>query len=120
MKKETIVAVAGFALAGAVCADVAAMPAIPEQSVRLSQNSLNRLVTISYTLENAPAIVTADVLTNGVSIGDEHLTAVYGDINKAMKEYKVPQKIGEEVISVISDWIHKQTATAGSAADVQR
>lgn len=45
--------------------------------------------------------------------------SVYGDINKAMKEYKVPQKIGEEVISVIADWIHKQTAPAGSAADVQ-
>ena len=40
--------------------------------------------------------------------------SVYGDINKAMKEYKVPQKIGEEVISVIADWIHRQAALTGS------
>ena len=85
MKKEMIVAVVGLALAGAVCADIAEMPAIPEQSVRFSQDSLNRLVTISYTLENAPAIVTVDVLTNGVSIGDEHLTTVHGDINKVVQ-----------------------------------
>ena len=65
MKKEMIAAVVGFVLAGAVCADVAEMPAIPGESVQFGQNSLNRLVTISYTLENAPAIVTVDVLTNG-------------------------------------------------------
>ena len=85
MKKEMIAAVVGFVLAGAVCADVAEMPAIPGESVQFGQNSLNRLVTISYTLENAPAIVTVDVLTNGVSIGDEHLTTVHGDVNKVVQ-----------------------------------
>ena len=38
-------------------------------------------VVISYTLEGSPAIVLADVETNGVSIGREHLCRLSGNVN---------------------------------------
>ena len=59
----------------------AATPVIRAETVTFSQNS-SRLVTIGYTLESADAIVTVDVLTNGVSIGTENFTNIDGDVNK--------------------------------------
>ena len=41
----------------------------------------NRLVTISYTLGGADAIVMMDVLTNGVSIGKALYANAAGDVN---------------------------------------
>lgn len=38
-------------------------------------------VAITYTLEGCPAIVLADVETNGVSIGREHLCGLSGNVN---------------------------------------
>ena len=65
-------------LAAAVIAD----PADPQISnVRLEQNSVSRRVTVRYDLDEA-AIVTMDVLTNGVSIGGANIQAVGGDCFK--------------------------------------
>ena len=48
--------------------------------VNISADTESRMVTISYTLsENA--VVTADILTNGVSIGRANLTFFAGDVN---------------------------------------
>ena len=62
-------------LAAAALAD----PAYPQISnVRLEQNSLSRRVTVQYDLDEA-AVVTMDVLTNGVSIGGANIQNVSGD-----------------------------------------
>ena len=62
-------------LAAVVCAN----PADPQISnVRLSQNSISRRVTVKYDLDEA-AVVTMDVLTNGVSIGGANVQNVMGD-----------------------------------------
>lgn len=47
-----------------------------------AQDATSKRVTIGYELEGAPAIVTVDILTNGVSIGAEHLTYMSGDVNR--------------------------------------
>ena len=49
-------------------------------NVQVSQ-SADRKVTISYNLADAPAIVTFEVFTNGVTIGGRALWASYGDVN---------------------------------------
>ena len=65
-------------LAAAACAD----PADPQISnVRLGQNSISRRVTVRYDLDET-AVVTMDVLTNGVSIGGANIQAVTGDCFK--------------------------------------
>ena len=57
-------------------------PADPQVSnVVLAQNALSRRVTVSYHLDET-AIVTMDVLTNGVSIGGENIDNVKGDCFK--------------------------------------
>ena len=56
----------------------AAAPAV--SSINVSQDE-QRLVTISYTLSGAGAIVTMDVLTNGVSIGRALYANATGDVN---------------------------------------
>ena len=60
----------------------AATPSIKADSVTFAQNSATRLVTIGYTLEETDAIVTVDVLTNGVSIGAENFSNIDGDVNR--------------------------------------
>jgi len=60
------------ALAAAAQADVT--------SVTFAQNS-SRGVTVDYTLD-APAIVTVDFLTNGISIGAANFRSVGGDVNR--------------------------------------
>ena len=67
-------------------------PVVVPGSVTLSQSQGTRLTTISYSLEQSPAIVTVDIQTNRtslataddadwVSIGDEHFCDVNGDVN---------------------------------------
>ena len=46
----------------------------------------NRMVTISYTLGGADAIVTMDVLTNGVSIGRTFYSNATGDVNVKVRQ----------------------------------
>ena len=82
MNSKVITAVAGSVIAFGLHAE---MPVIPQESVVFNQNSNNRLVTISYELQEAPAIVTVDILTNGVSIGEQNFTTIYGDVNKRIE-----------------------------------
>ena len=49
--------------------------------VSVSQNAATRRVTAEYVLDE-PAIVTLDVLTNGVSIGAANVTCAYGAVNR--------------------------------------
>ncbi len=59
-----------------------ANPADPQISnVRLQQDSITRRVTVKYDLDEA-AVVTMDVLTNGVSIGGANIQSVGGDCFK--------------------------------------
>ena len=63
----------------AAASATAALPTVTD--VTLSQNDDTRLVTINYTLTgDTPAIVTADICTNGASVGA--VSALSGDINK--------------------------------------
>ena len=50
--------------------------------VTLEQATDSRTVTITYRLTGDDAIVTVDLLTDGVSIGDEHLTTLSGNVNR--------------------------------------
>ena len=66
------------ALAGtmSVCADSTV------SDVTLVQEQSTRTVTITYKLTGDDAIVTVDLLKDGQSIGDEHLTTLCGDVNR--------------------------------------
>ena len=60
-------------------------PADPQISnVQVSQDPANRQVSVTYALDEA-AIVTMDVLTNGVSIGGENINHIIGDCNKLVQ-----------------------------------
>ena len=74
MKKIFVI---GFGLAAAWVAS--ADPTVGGVSAALSAN--DNVYTVSYTLAGAPAIVTVDVKTNGVSIGGEHIVTLAGDVN---------------------------------------
>ena len=62
----------------------ASAPVVKTSSVTMTQNRSSRLVTINYTLEEEPAIVTVDIQTNGVSIGGRNLWYFAGDVNKCV------------------------------------
>ena len=64
----------------AVCA-VRGQPRLTLVSV--AQDAATRRVTAEYELAE-PAIVTLDVLTNGVSIGAANVTHAYGDVNRVV------------------------------------
>ena len=79
MKKHIIFGIAVAAL----CA--VADPADPQiTSLSVAQNETTRRVMATYTLDE-PAIITLDVLTNGVSIGGENIQFVSGDCNKLVQ-----------------------------------
>lgn len=61
------------------------LPSIKASSVTLAQDSVSKRVTVSYTLENAPAVVTVDFLTNGVSIGEALFRNLAGAVNTAVQ-----------------------------------
>ena len=46
-----------------------------------SQDPTTSQVSVKYKLSGEPAIVTLDVLTNGVSIGPENISRIAGDAN---------------------------------------
>lgn len=60
-----------------------AAPVITDVAYR-QDSFASRTVTVTYTLSGEDAIVTADVLTNGVSIGAENVTELSGDVNCAV------------------------------------
>ena len=66
-------------------------------SVTFAQDR-SRAVTVAYTLD-APAIVTVDFLTNGVSIGAENFRGVEGDVNRY-----VDKASGRITWNPLADW----------------
>jgi len=70
-------------LLSALAASFGAAAAVPTVgSVSFAQDPATLRVAVTYALTGADGIVTLDVLTNGVSIGGEHLRKVYGDVNR--------------------------------------
>ena len=73
-----------LSLAFAATVSLTAAPKV--SNVTLEQDSVSsRKVTITYKLETEPAIVTVDILTNGVSIGEKNLTCFAGDVNRVVQ-----------------------------------
>ena len=69
----------------AIAATAFGTPAtIRKGSVSATQTASHRMI-VNYTLDDGPAIVTFDVLTNGVSIGGAALSAFTGDINRKVE-----------------------------------
>ena len=68
-------------LAAFAAAPALAAPTIRAGSVTFSQ-PMTREAVITYDLLDGPAIVTIDIQTNGVSIGDANLHYMAGDVNK--------------------------------------
>ena len=77
------------------------------QSVNMTQAD-DRTVTITYTLSEAPAVVTLDIETNGVSIGGANIQYVTGDVNKKVS--------GKETYTIT--W-RPDFSWQGNLADVQ-
>ena len=69
----------------------AATPVV--SNVVLFRDAETRLVTVTYDLAGADAIITLDVTTNGVSVGDANLTVVSGDVNR-----RVSQGTGRKIV----------------------
>ena len=82
MKHHTPVLVLALAAAFIARAD-AQIPSVSGVSVK--QDAASRAVTVNYTLSDASAIITLDVLTNGVSIGQQNIWALEGDVNKVVQ-----------------------------------
>ena len=73
MKRSNIFTMALMTALGAV----AATPEIQDGSVVLSPSGgSGRMVSVRYVLAGAEGIVTADLLTNGVSVGEANLATV--------------------------------------------
>ena len=73
------------AIAGAMATFAAGVPCV--ENVSLVQDATTKLVTISYSLLDAPGVVTFDIQTNvseGVwaSVGGAVLSGAYGDVNR--------------------------------------
>jgi formylglycine-generating enzyme required for sulfatase activity len=95
-------------LAAAVISGMAAaLPVIRDGSVTFSQDAATGRVTIGYTLDGDPGVVTVDVLTNGVSIGGENLRRLGGDVNRKI------ETTGAKTIS----WIPDQTVNGFKLTD---
>ena len=77
----------------------AKMPAISGVSVSQPKSDNYKNVVIGYSLEGGDAIVTADILTNGVSIGAQCFQSLSGDVNCL-----VPEGIGKSIIWEIFMW----------------
>lgn len=73
--KRTLVALAALSVSGV---GFAAFPRV--SNVRLSQDPIRNILTVKYDL-SADAVVTADVLTNGVTIGAVNFTNLTGAVN---------------------------------------
>ena len=77
--------ITGFGALFLAVSSFAATPIVRPESVVLKQDPLQKTVTVSYVLDEAPGIVTVDFLTNGVSIGVANFTGVRGDVNRLVE-----------------------------------
>ena len=85
------------------CFSVAALslsagPVVEPSSVTLVQPTGRGVAEISYVLSGAPAVVTVDIQTNAgenawVSIGDEFVRALSGDVNRLVQPSQEPKMI---------------------------
>ena len=73
-----------FLAAASLSAVAVAAQAPKVSNVTMEQDQVSRVVTIGYDLDEAsdPGIVTFDILTNGVSIGEENLKYAVGDLGR--------------------------------------
>ena len=72
-----------ISLAFVLCLAASAVVAMPSvQDVTIAPCPGEGRVEVTYGLSDAPAIVTVDFLTNGVSIGEANFTGVWGDVNR--------------------------------------
>lgn len=83
---------------------LAATPTVEQDDVTMTQSG--RKVLITYTLRNAPAIITVDIQTNDatagwVSIGAENFTSLVGEVNKIVRTLDTPLTV---TWSAKSDW----------------
>ena len=82
MEKSVIAASLAFGLSTSGLA--ATLPSF-EGDVTFTQNA-SRLVEIGYTLADTNAVVTVDILTNGVSIGEANFcNNMYGEVNRLVR-----------------------------------
>lgn len=56
------------------------------KDVSLSQDAATKLVTISYDLSGAPAVVTAEILLDGVKVDDAVFSTATGDVNRYLSD----------------------------------
>lgn len=90
--RSTFVAVVGLLLSAGVAS--AALPYIDAKDVAFVQSAKTKVVTIEYKLSAAPAIVTMEVLTNGVAVSDRVVnTGLSGAVNRLVRETGVSQQI---------------------------
>ncbi len=81
--KTFVLRFSSFVVAALAAQASAAVPSV--SNVTLSQDGLTRAVTVNYTLADEPAIITLDICTNGVSIGQNNVWAIDGDANKVVQ-----------------------------------
>ena len=86
-KKMTLVA-AALAASAAALADV---PSI--SGVTVEQDPGTRLVTVSYVLSGAAAVVTADISVGGTRMKNAELASLSGDVNRRVAEGAEERKI---------------------------
>ena len=84
------VALAAVVIWATPCLVYSAPPSVGNVQVKQDES---RLVTISYTLSDAPAIVTLSAFTNGVSIGGALLGNASGALNKRVEPGNAIQTI---------------------------
>ena len=87
---------ATIALLFAVTSAFAVAPSVEDDEVTMTQSGTR--VQITYTLRNAPAIITVDIQTNSlsggwVSIGEGNFTSLVGEVNKIVRVLGTPQTI---------------------------
>ena len=87
-----------------------ALAAVPTVSDATLSQSHDRTVTITYTLSDAPGIVTCDILTNGVSIGASNLTHFSGDVNRLVENGPAAKTIRWTPTKAWPDHIAEATA----------
>ena len=108
MKKFTLIS---FLTAFAAAA-FAEAPVVSD--IAVAQNPDTLAVTVTYALTGAPAIVTVDFTTNGVSIGAENVRTVGGDVNTYVETGAVKRIFW----SCDSDWPGRRIADGSLKAVV--